>query len=251
MEVTSSKIRRGTFITHSPNHYSPSTSTQEHDSFLWDIEETSNKVYSSSKTWEVLIPRQEEKEWTKLVWFKGAVPKYAFNMWLVHKNRLPTWERLASWGLNVSSDCCLCSRSVESRDHLFLTCNFATDIWNLVLSRLDTHQRLFYMWSELLSWLKQPSSLAFSILRKVAIQATFFHIWKQRNNVLHNLQSLSAQSIFNSIDREVKDTITSRSNRRGYTHLRSWWMHWFHHNSISENYRFFVFVFFCQDFKFI
>ncbi|XP_010490455.1 PREDICTED: uncharacterized protein LOC104768230 [Camelina sativa] len=81
------------------------TSSLDQDTYYWAIEGVPNQVYSSSKTWEILRPRQEEKEWSTSVWFKGGIPKHAFNMWLVHLNRLPTRERLVSWGLDIPSDC--------------------------------------------------------------------------------------------------------------------------------------------------
>ncbi|CAL9213946.1 unnamed protein product, partial [Arabidopsis halleri] len=111
------------------------------------------------------------------VWFKGAVPKLAFHMWVSNLNRLPTRQRLASWGVITSADCCLCSAATESRDHLFLSCVYASEIWSQVFSRLAPSRRLVFSWAELLSWTRHSSSQAPSLLRKVAAQATVYHIW--------------------------------------------------------------------------
>ncbi|KAF3517994.1 hypothetical protein DY000_02059606 [Brassica cretica] len=80
----------------------------------------------SSTTWEVLRPRQEKKDWVDVVWFKGAVPKHCFTMWVTNYDRLPTRSRLAGWGMLVSAECAFCSRFDETRDHLMLTCEYST-----------------------------------------------------------------------------------------------------------------------------
>ncbi|KAF3585497.1 hypothetical protein F2Q69_00031793 [Brassica cretica] len=46
----------------------------------------------------------------------------------------------------------------------------------------------------------------------VAVQATIFHNWKQRNNVIHNQISLSPAAVFRFIDREVKNVLTAKKH---------------------------------------
>ncbi|XP_013673846.1 uncharacterized protein LOC106378231 [Brassica napus] len=60
------------------------------DSFHWIVQAKDCKGFSSSKTWEAVRPRAEEKVWAKSVWFTGAIPRHAFNTWLANLNRLPT-----------------------------------------------------------------------------------------------------------------------------------------------------------------
>nr|VDD48719.1 unnamed protein product [Brassica oleracea] len=45
-------------------------------------------------------------------------------MWVANMDRLPTRARLASWGLQIPTACCLFSALVETRDHLFITRNY-------------------------------------------------------------------------------------------------------------------------------
>lgn len=52
------------------------------DCYEWFIGDKSCNGFSSSKTYEVLRPRDSIKAWTLLVWFKGSTPKHAFNMWI-------------------------------------------------------------------------------------------------------------------------------------------------------------------------
>ena len=54
------------------------------------------KGFSTAVTWNALQPRATEKDWVTSVWFKGAVPRHAFNMWVAHLDRLPTRQCLLS-----------------------------------------------------------------------------------------------------------------------------------------------------------
>lgn len=112
------------------------TLSYNEDSFEWVVNEVDCSGFSSALTWEALRPREVEKDWADAIWFKGAVPRNAFNMWVAHLDRLPTRQRLAAWGVAPSSLCCLCSTMTETRDHLLVSCAFASVIWRLVFSRL-------------------------------------------------------------------------------------------------------------------
>lgn len=103
----------------------PSQSTVE-DSYHWLTNGSSGRDYSASATWSDCRPRTTEKDWAKLIWFKGNVPKHAFNMWTAQLNRLPTRVRLASWNTGINLSCTLCLLGQETRDHIMLTCGFSS-----------------------------------------------------------------------------------------------------------------------------
>ncbi|XP_023641303.1 uncharacterized protein LOC111831895 [Capsella rubella] len=194
------------------------------DCFFWEVNGTKCSGFSSSSTWDALRPREETKRWTKSVWFKGAVPKMAFNMWVTCWNRLPTRQRLHAWGVIPTDECCLCSKEPESRDHLLISCDFAAVIWSAVFRRLSRQSRPFLSWAELLSWSRHASSQAPSILRKLAVQVSVYHIWRQRNNVLHNNISIPPMTIFKFIDREVRNIISGRRHRKRWQPLMLLWL---------------------------
>ncbi|KAG2251754.1 hypothetical protein Bca52824_081890 [Brassica carinata] len=98
------------------------------------------------------------------------------------------------------------------------------EIWKLILLRLDPVRNLFSSWAELLSWLRQGSSAAPRTLRSVVAQAAIFHLWRQRNNVLHNQQSVPVITLFKAIDREVRNIILGRKHRRQFHNLLSIWI---------------------------
>ena len=49
-----------------------------------------------------------------------AVPKHIFISWMEILNRLPTMDKLTSWGLEVRELCGFCQTEMETRDHIFL-----------------------------------------------------------------------------------------------------------------------------------
>uniref|UniRef100_A0A0D3CZ80 Uncharacterized protein n=1 Tax=Brassica oleracea var. oleracea TaxID=109376 RepID=A0A0D3CZ80_BRAOL len=64
-----------------------------------------------------------------------------------------------------------------------------------------------------------------ALLKKLAAQCVIYHLWKQRNNVLHNQITQPPSTIYRLIDREMRNTITSRRNRKQFQDLMAKWMH--------------------------
>ncbi|KAG7568329.1 Reverse transcriptase domain [Arabidopsis thaliana x Arabidopsis arenosa] len=201
-----------------------STLALAEDSFVWVVEDKPSQNFSASKTWEAIRPRDSTKEWAKLVWFKGSTPKHAFNMWIANLDRLPTMSRLASWGLQVSPLCCLCSTAVETRDHLFLHCPFAQVIWDLIMPRLRQPLRVFSRWSSLLDWAKENNQLSPSTLRLLIVHALVYSVWRQRNNLIHNQVVVPPLTIFRDIDRQIINSINARRYLKRFRNLMLCWL---------------------------
>ncbi|MQL86567.1 hypothetical protein Taro_019086 [Colocasia esculenta] len=51
-----------------------------------------------------------------------------FVWWIAH-GRLPTWDKLSQFLLDVSPTYCLCSVEEESLDHLFVICSCSQGLW--------------------------------------------------------------------------------------------------------------------------
>lgn len=200
------------------------TETNHEDKYVWETNGTSSLTFSSALTWEVLRPRSQKKDWADKIWFKGAVPKFSFTMWIATLDRLPTRMRLASWGLQMPTSCCLCSASAETRDHLLLSCPFSFEIWRLIYQRLSPATQQHLTWAELLSWLRGSPKDPQTTLRRLAAQTTIFHLWRQRNNVLHNQISISTDGVFRFIDRDIRSTITARRANKLFSSLMSLWL---------------------------
>lgn len=58
---------------------------------VWTL--TSYDVYSS--------------DWFNVVWYKGNIPKQAFILWMVYKEKLLTRKKLKQWGCIAMLVCCV------------------------------------------------------------------------------------------------------------------------------------------------
>ena len=71
--------------------------------------------YKAAEVWKEIRPRMEKVSWHRLIWAAYVVPKHAFISWMAILNRLPTKERIKSWGLEVEETCVLCRNAAETR----------------------------------------------------------------------------------------------------------------------------------------
>lgn len=144
-------------------------------------------------------------------------------MWIAQLDRLPTRTRIASWGITIEITCCLCSVYDESRDHLLLRCEVRDSIWRLIQTRLGLPQLTFITWDSFLAWTDLESASSPSILWKLVAQATIYNIWKERNKRLHLHVSSPPSIIFRIIDKQIRNTINARWNRKKFRNLMAFW----------------------------
>lgn len=88
-----------------------------------------------------------------------------------------------------------------------------------------------------------------SLLRKVVAQVSFFHIWKQMNNILHNVQVIPSRMMFRIIDRDIINTINSKKYKKRWNDLMFLGIEQNHSTSIPFLCNL-VFNIFCQGFIF-
>nr|GEW60009.1 hypothetical protein [Tanacetum cinerariifolium] len=55
------------------------------------------KQFLVHNVWESIRPRDNLVPWYDLVWFHACIPRHAFNIWLIFKQRLRTQDCLRSW----------------------------------------------------------------------------------------------------------------------------------------------------------
>ena len=73
--------------------------------------------------------RQQKPAWTCLMYSNAARPKAYIIMWLMMNQKLSTVDRLVRWGLEIEKTCVLCKNVDETKEHLFLQCQFARKLW--------------------------------------------------------------------------------------------------------------------------
>ena len=78
-------------------------------------------------------PKKDKVDWQRLLWRPLNIPKHSIIAWMAIINRLPTKDRLRSWGTEMEGNCVLCQQEMDTRDHIFFGCSFSQGIWMGVL----------------------------------------------------------------------------------------------------------------------
>jgi hypothetical protein len=165
---------------------------------------SSNGVYSCAVMWEVLREKKPPVIWWKLMWFSMAIPKLSFILWLVFHDALVTKQRMCAWGYAGPSNCLSCYGCMESCDHLFFHCGFSRRIWYSVIHDCGFSAPPFD-WDSVVVWsvakLKDKSLKV--CLAKLCLGSCIYHIWRQRNALLHGNFPRSYEAIVGQIRWEV------------------------------------------------
>lgn len=172
------------------------------DVSLWkNAENNYLKRFSTKATWKLLRESQPRREWYKGVWFSHATPKYAFITWLAINNRLTTGDRMRSWNTGQRLDCVLCGDPEETRNHLFFSCSYATEIWRK-LSRKVLTTEYTNDWDSLVALLHSSRLDHLKLfLFRYAFQSTLYHIWREHHR-RHGETPNSAQRIIKMVDKK-------------------------------------------------
>ncbi|CAH2079610.1 unnamed protein product, partial [Thlaspi arvense] len=129
----------------------------------------------------------------------NEVPKHAFIHSVIARDRLPTRDRLQSWGLQVSDLCLLCSTDTETRDHLFFSCPFSASVWRSFFSHPSLNPPPSY--DDIVTWVRNYSLIPkVTVIKKLLLHAVLYELWKERNSRLHS--TVSKQSV--QVIREVQ-----------------------------------------------
>lgn len=113
------------------------------DTFYWLVDDKPLNKFSTKLTWEVLRQRFTHQPWSSHVWFRGAILKHSFLMWLAQLDRLPTRSRLFSWGLNIPTSCFLCDAFIKIVIICFCDANGAVNFGTSVFEDWDISTRDF------------------------------------------------------------------------------------------------------------
>jgi hypothetical protein len=165
---------------------------------------SSNGIYSCAATWEVLREKKPIVIWWKLVWFSIAIPKHSFILWLVFCDALVTKQRMYAWGYAGPSNCLSCYGCMESCDHLFFHCRFSRRIWYSIILDCGFSDPPFD-WDSVVVWCvaKLKGKSLKVCLAKLFLGACIYHLWRQRNALLHGNYHRSEEAIVSQIRWEV------------------------------------------------
>ncbi|GKB42571.1 RNA-directed DNA polymerase, eukaryota, partial [Tanacetum coccineum] len=134
-------------------------------------------------------------------WNKFLPKKINVFMWKLSLDRHPHRFNLSRRGFDIDSILCPnCLKTTETKDHIFSTCEVASNVWRLIrvwcgLSNSNLNS--------IDAWLAWIDGLAGASVKKerlhVIIAITSWYIWKFRNSVIFNSHSMRKSDIFDLI----------------------------------------------------
>lgn len=152
------------------------------DSISWKLSQsgefTVKSLYANLKT------GPNKDACSNIIW-KTKVPlKVKVHLWLATKGASLTSDVLARRNIAQQFLCPLCSKETESAVHLFFKCDFSTKIW-------ESHKASFKLpnlppdlKATLTTWRRRKVSKVIEEDWDRKLAATFWIIWKERNDML-------------------------------------------------------------------
>ncbi|KAG7560295.1 Reverse transcriptase domain [Arabidopsis thaliana x Arabidopsis arenosa] len=180
---------------------------EANDIVLW---KGKNDVYkdkfSTKNTWHNI---RSTVPWHKGVWFAHATPKHSFCAWLAIQGKLSTGDRMMKWNGSVSGNCVLCANNMETRDHLFFSCNYVTQVWSALAKGL-LRTRFTSSWPQILNLVSDRSQdRVETLLLRYVFQATIYTVWRERNGRHHGEISNTSAQLVGWIDKQIRNQLTT------------------------------------------
>lgn len=192
----------------------PPSASRGPDKYLWRNGDQYVPKFSTRATWNMIRVEAPTVSWHKLVWFKEEIPRCSFIAWEAILGRLPTRDRLSSWGLVVPLSCVLCSTGTESHDHLFFHCPYAVAIWShFCASYLSAPPVSLLACSALLNQAPMMSSSGPPVVLKLLMQVITYVLWRERNFRIFRDTASTQQASINRVDRMIRDRLLSIPSR--------------------------------------
>ncbi|CAN1153332.1 LINE-1 retrotransposable element ORF2 protein [Linum perenne] len=148
--------------------------------------------------WEGIRKKRSEVNWYGCVWTGYYVPRRAVITWLIVTNRINTRDKIKSWDPLVDTTCALCEVEEESREHLFVHCDYAKLLMSYCFGTLP---------SSFADMVKHVSIWDDSVIgrtKKLIWRVIVCQIWTERCNLIFG--RVDSKSNFKLLE-EVKDEI--------------------------------------------
>ncbi|KAK4726912.1 hypothetical protein R3W88_031829 [Solanum pinnatisectum] len=160
-----------------------STITSTHGSLGDRLEEmVHNGKFSIKCMYTTLRPQYPKVRWKSLLSHLEIHPQHKFCLWLALHQRLPTVDKLQSFGLDVPKACILCAAPVETLTHLLFDCPITNSLWSRMLKWAGEHRPIGYSQVEVahaVKWAKKSSGNGGILSSLFAMVVTV--IWRGRN----------------------------------------------------------------------
>lgn len=208
--VSADNIINSAILNYSNGYITLSNKSRGREHYLWrNATSTCTPNFSSKVIWEqlrVCTLWSFEPKWHG---FRKQFLFSPFFTWLGILARLPTWDILRRWSMNVSATCVFCPTEYKSHEHLF-ECQFSSAIWISLASRVLPNPPANL--ANARSWIlktRPPSQRQATVIIKLLLQTTKYSIWREINSRIFTTNSLPLATIKSPIDHTVRDKLLS------------------------------------------
>ena len=197
----------------------PIPNVVSNDSWIWTGAGTDTGNFCLSSAWDLVRTHEAQYQFEEVIWFPFHSPKMAICLLRALHSKLLTRDYLKSLGIIDSDMCVLCKVNQESNHHLFFECPLSAYIWSLC--KLDLGLACSPIGplrdEALLIQSKFKAKAKSTILAKLILAATVWHVWKERNLRVFQLQEQHKIMVFRKLYEDVRfllRTCSRKSSRK-------------------------------------
>ena len=185
------------------------------DVSVWKRRSGFRGIFSTNETWMMIRETKVQCDWSRGVWFSKATPKFAFITWLAMRDRLSTMDMVMKWSQRVDAECVLCKSAIETRNHLFFECSYASQLWEYLVKGILLSSYTIN-WSSLVRIVtgrRLDRKGMFCI--RYAFQAAIYVIWRERNRIRHGENPMSISILQKLTEKGIRNKLSLMSTREG------------------------------------
>lgn len=120
------------------------------DEAIWTPREDGN--FSCSSTWEICRTKKQKSKISTHIWHKHIPFEISFLMWRALRFKLPTNDKIISFGVEPTKCCCCIRHGWDAINHIFSAGSFATHIWKFFSWLFGVDYQYTSLKNHLLKW---------------------------------------------------------------------------------------------------
>ena len=130
------------------------------------------------------------------------------------KDRLSTMDRIMKWSQGVDTACVLCKAAIETRNHLFFECSYASQLWEYLAKGilLGTYSINWSLLVRIVTSGSLDKKGMFCI--RYAFQAAIYAIWRERNRIRHGEKPLPIAMLQKLTEKGIRNKLSLMSTRK-------------------------------------
>eukprot|EP00253_Pinus_taeda_P013888 PITA_13888 len=162
-----------------------------------------------------IIEQEEQPDivpWANKIWDNFQWPKIRTFLWLLMQKKTLTWENLRRKGFQGPSKCHMCLQEEETMNHLFNSCEWASQLWLWMEAIMeDTDRNRDSIQDSITNWRKNFSSMnSVDSIWKCTPGFITWTIWKERNRRVFTEENRSIECAKESILINIKQLVQEK-----------------------------------------